>query len=509
VSLDDALSLRSASAGSRTREERDDRFRPILPPGAAAGRPQMSKLERIKSSGSVIDKPSLIRTISKMEDVLLASQLNPLPARVVRLGQRAMANDAEDDDDNDDDDGGLDSPRTVHGNDGDAPMTPTGEACNILAALQLSREAEGLFASVVSMFVSSPRDPITPVSKDGNDDDASSSTPMTSSPGSEASFVSSSISAAVAKPSLAKRNTCGTIYLGSTLSAPDKDALIKCVCGVFRAHMLMGAELRGGGGAVILGDDPLHPDSHFNEPSSSSSFREDDTKHAIFNDRRSPGDYRLLNTSSIPSLEAVTDYYRSIFLRSQMEVECIIISLIYVERLVKMTNGKLIPRPENWRSVLFSCMVLASKVWDDLSMWNCDFSKIGPSGMTFTLSRTNELEIELLRTLRYSVKVEASEYAKYYFLLRCMLCRSGLANDDLKLLRPLDVGGASNLLDVPAPATDGGGELSAAACATKPLMMQRSKTHGCAYSSDENGAMSSQGSPMLNRVNLERIVRMQ
>jgi len=252
VSLDDALSLRSASAGSRTREERDDRFRPILPPGAAAGRPQMSKLERIKSSGSVIDKPSLIRTISKMEDVLLASQLNPLPARVVRLGQRAMANDAEDDDDNDDDDGGLDSPRTVHGHDGDAPMTPTGEACNILAALQLSREAEGLFASVVSMFVSSPRDPITPVSKDGNDDDASSSTPMTSSPGSEASFVSSSISAAVAKPSLAKRNTCGTIYLGSTLSAPDKDALIKCVCGVFRAHMLMGAELRGSHGLLPL-----------------------------------------------------------------------------------------------------------------------------------------------------------------------------------------------------------------------------------------------------------------
>ena len=154
--------------------------------------------------------------------------------------------------------------------------------------------------------------------------------------------------------------------------------------------------------------------------------------------------------------------------------------MIYAERLVKMTNGKLSPRPENWRSVLFSCMVLASKVWDDLSMWNCDFSKIGPSGMTFTLSRTNELEIELLRTLRYRVKVEASEYAKYYFLLRCMLCRSGLANDDLKLLRPLDFGGPSILLEVTAPATDGGGELSAAACVTKPLMMQRSKTHGCA-----------------------------
>jgi hypothetical protein len=72
-------------------------------------------------------------------------------------------------------------------------------------------------------------------------------------------------------------------------------------------------------------------------------------------------------------------------------------------------------------------MVLALK----LSMWNCYFSKIGLLGMTFMLSCTNELEIKLLQTLRYRVKVEASKYAKYYFLLPCMLCRSGLANNDL------------------------------------------------------------------------------
>jgi hypothetical protein len=353
-------------------------------------------------------------------------------------------------------------------------MTPTGEACDILSSLHLTQEAESLIASVLSMFTASP------ATLDGNDP---SSPPMRStagSPGSEAS-ASSTISATVAKPSLAKRNTCGTIYLGSTLSAPDSDALIKCVCGVFRAHMLQGAELRGGGGTVILGNGLGRADSLSYSTSSSSSIRDDDVEHAVFNDRRSPGDYRVLDTSSIPSLSDVTDYYRSIFLRSQMEIECIIISLIYVERLVKMTNGKLSPRPENWRSVLFSCMVLASKVWDDLSMWNCDFSKIGPSGMTFTLSRTNELELELLRTLRYKVKVEASEYAKYYFLLRGMLCRSGLTNDDLTTLRPLDVGGASNFLDAASPANGGGGEMSATACVAKPIMKERSKTHACVY----------------------------
>jgi hypothetical protein len=170
-----------------------------------------------------------------------------------------------------------------------------------------------------------------------------------------------------------------------------------------------------------------------------------DSKYAVFKDCRPHGDYRSLDIDSIPTLEDVTDFYRSIFVRSQMEIECIIISLIYVERLIKKTKGELRPQSDNWRSILFSCMVLASKVWDDLSMWNCDFSKIGPCGMTFSLQRTNELEIALLSALQYRVKVRASEYAKYYFLLRGMLCRSGLANDDLTRLNPLDVKDAASI----------------------------------------------------------------
>ncbi len=45
-----------------------------------------------------------------------------------------------------------------------------------------------------------------------------------------------------------------------------------------------------------------------------------------------------------------------------------------------------------------------------------------------------------------------------------MLCRSGLANNNLTALRPLDVvGGASNLLDATAPANGGSSKMSAAA----------------------------------------------
>jgi len=148
---------------------------------------------------------------------------------------------------------------------------------------------------------------------------------------------------------------------------------------------------------------------------------------------------------TIPSLEEITDFYRFVFNKAQMESDCIIVSLIYVERLLRDTNGGVSPNPKNWRSVLFSCMVMASKVWDDLSMWNKDFSQVCPSGLKFPLKRINELELALLNCLKFNVKVLASEYAKYYFLMRSMLIRSGLVGEELMTMKPLDNEGAKRL----------------------------------------------------------------
>jgi hypothetical protein len=118
-----------------------------------------------------------------------------------------------------------------------------------------------------------------------------------------------------------------------------------------------------------------------------------------------------------------------------MEHDTIIISLIYVERLIKETNGQLVPGAENWKSVLFSCMVLANKVWDDFSMWNVDFSNFcgrdhSAALSSFTLLRINELELALLQCLKFIVRVPASEYAKYYFLIRSMLLKGGVLDED-------------------------------------------------------------------------------
>jgi len=508
-SLDDSLDWSNlGSLGSESREEEHgDEVHPL----PTSGKP--SKLERIKSSSSkpVIDKPSLIRTISKMEnDMLVARQLNPnLRIKVNKVTSSSVTPNGWD---------CLDSPRTVSEteetkklkrDDMNEPLSPTTETCDILSSLRLTQDSEGMN---ICLDESVPTSPLTPNDTD-DDDDPLTPSQVRSSMGSPDGRVCATTSdavpattayATVAKPSLTKRNTCGTIYLGSTLSAPDKEALIKCVCGVFRAHLLQA------------------------KPSNATPSLGNTNEYDVFRDRRSTGDYRHLDTTSIPSLATITDYFRSIFLRSQMEVECIIISLIYIERVIKLTNAKLAPQPANWRSVLFSCMVLASKVWDDLSMWNCDFSKIVPSGVTFSLARTNELEIALLRALKYKVKVNSSEYAKYYFLLRGMLCKSGLANDDLTRLEALDVKGALHLLDSTRGGSGGvatgasfesnGGSVGSSVA--KVLMKKRCKSYGVVErgsmtrSTGEDGSCESgsKSPPCINsystKVSLEQIVQM-
>jgi hypothetical protein len=85
---------------------------------------------------------------------------------------------------------------------------------------------------------------------------------------------------------------------------------------------------------------------------------------------------------------------------------------------------------------------MASKVWDDLSMWNVDFSQVYQS---FDLARVNALELAMLEALKYVIRVSASEYAKYYFHLRSMMVKLGLHKDDPNYIKPLDITGARKL----------------------------------------------------------------
>ena len=114
-----------------------------------------------------------------------------------------------------------------------------------------------------------------------------------------------------------------------------------------------------------------------------------------------------------PSLETINAFLVGIFKKLHLNVESSIVSLIYTERLMDKRHISITLR--NWRPILIASILTASKVWDDLSSWNIEFSNLLP---ILSLSNINKLEGLYLQSLQYDLYISSSEYAKYYFALR-------------------------------------------------------------------------------------------
>ena len=263
------------------------------------------------------------------------------------------------------------------------------------------------------------------------------------------------------KPSVKRRNSTSTLFVSSTMQQQDNEATIRCVAVVIRAHMrssnrdmtlpnqtydvFLDAAYRD---EFVSDDEDVHGQGRLSlraESKSDGATALPVAQSKLVFGERSVGRIRSgsnsgRRTMSIPSVDEIESFLLDIFRKSQLEGECIIMSLIYCERLVKQTKGALAIRYDNWRSITFACLVMASKVWDDLSMWNADFSNVCSS---FDLQRVNDLERTMLEILSYRIKVSASEYAKYYFHLRAMMARLSLNRTNSSA--PLDLRSARKL----------------------------------------------------------------
>jgi len=279
--------------------------------------------------------------------------------------------------------------------------------------------------------------------------------------------------------SLRRSNSMSTMFVESTLDQPDSEGTIRCVCAVMRMHMVEAAQFGTfpsqefevfyddyGVGTPTKGESKEAPREaaasekkkvgFSGEEKKTEEKEKDDRGESKIGEGGGKDAKRSTATTTtataaaassggvvpiqkLPSLETMTAFFKKIFVKTQMESECIIISLVYCERLLKMSRGKFRLRFNNWKSTIFASLIMASKVWDDLSMWNVDFANVFTS--SFNLQRINELECAMLDALKYYVKVSAGEYAKYYFHLRSMMARLGYVTD----ATPLDVAQARRL----------------------------------------------------------------
>ena len=99
---------------------------------------------------------------------------------------------------------------------------------------------------------------------------------------------------------------------------------------------------------------------------------------------------------------------RLIISKMTLASECIVISLIYLEKL--MHTSKIEIRFINWEPLLFTSILLASKFWEDVNYWNIDYEEhLG----LYSLKSINRLASEYLSLCDYNMYVSAELYANY------------------------------------------------------------------------------------------------
>lgn len=121
----------------------------------------------------------------------------------------------------------------------------------------------------------------------------------------------------------------------------------------------------------------------------------------------------------VPDMEAVFEFVENIWHKARLTPQSLVICLVYVDRVEARADGVML-HARSWRPVVFAALLLASKVWHDVSYWNSDFSTICPM---FNLRNINRMERAFLQLLQYDTIISASQYASYYFALRAAHAR--------------------------------------------------------------------------------------
>jgi hypothetical protein len=114
----------------------------------------------------------------------------------------------------------------------------------------------------------------------------------------------------------------------------------------------------------------------------------------------------------LPDFDLLT-LLSSLFYVTDMEFSCAVVTIIYILRAYSRHRKQKSSEPflteENWRSITIASSLLASKLFDDLSMSNKDFAEIFEKE-SLTVSLLNSFELTMLRLLNFDLWISDSEY---------------------------------------------------------------------------------------------------
>lgn len=205
-----------------------------------------------------------------------------------------------------------------------------------------------------------------------------------------------------------KSSSTSTIQLSSTINAPNVKLIIKAVATLLHSNLMEDVQE----GKTIYPKSDLY---YFSEEKyiseNPSAFDED----------------RIILLRKTPTPDDISGFIEALYDLAQFSAECCVICLIYINRIIALTEMPLLPT--NWRPLVLISLMIAQKMWDDKYLSNADFSYIYPF---FDTKQVNTLEMKFLELIQYNTHIKFSIYTKYYLELK------SLVPEDFPL-KPMDV----------------------------------------------------------------------
>ena len=122
------------------------------------------------------------------------------------------------------------------------------------------------------------------------------------------------------------------------------------------------------------------------------------------------------NIQKEPTIDEIIDFIEALYNCVQFSSECVIIGMIYIDRIIALTGLSL--QNTNWRPLIFVSLMMSQNIWDDRYLSNGDFSSIYPF---FEKEDLNLLEMKFLEIIQYNVFVKLSIYMTFYLELRILV----------------------------------------------------------------------------------------
>lgn len=215
---------------------------------------------------------------------------------------------------------------------------------------------------------------------------------------------------ATEKPQIAKRKheEIGLSYdsskMRSTLVNLDIEEICRCLSKAVKARVVQESDVE-----ARLDSQQRHS----TRQSSASSLRYSDSRTLPLLPRLEEVFLEPDRASYSSEETDIYNFTKNALIRAKMEKEVPVVVLVYLDRWegktgLKMTNW-------TWKRLLFTCMLLASKIWDDDSYENKHFAQ---AFSIYSLEEINSMESAFLTLLDFELNVKSGEYARAYFLLR-------------------------------------------------------------------------------------------